>query len=270
VALQKITPEHLFSSLTLFTSIIPSSQLIFSGIKNQPPPSHEKGAAVCASCGNFRVYTKNCGDRTCIYCRAKSIKRTVGRKPGLMKKLRDIRFMTLTVKSRAEFSAEEIKEIRKYFQKLIRRKLWKKYVTGGLYVMEVTHTRAGYHYHYHILYEGKFFPWAELMVEWKKVTQGSYIVYIERPKEIKNTTNYVLDYVTKVEKSNIPKHEFAEVMKGIKLVNFFGCWTKGKSIKLSQECAICHKNNWLSPFDVERYCHDIIEHINRKEEQNST
>ena len=251
--LTEITRNYLFSSLTLYSSIIPSSQLLFSGFKSSPPPNHEKGLAVCESCGTPKIFTKNCGKRTCVYCRTKSIRATVARKGDLMKRLRGCRFMTLTLKSEKELSPDKIKQVRSYFQKFIRWKLWKKYVFGGLYVIEVTYTKSGYHYHFHILYEGQYFPWAELMNGWKRATKGSYIVYIERPQEAKKVSEYMLDYVTKVEKSNIPKEQYSEVLKGIKLVQFFGIWTKGKSIKLKAVCPFCHTSNWMHPFDVERY-----------------
>ena len=162
----------------------------------------------------------------------------------------DIRFMTLTLKTFPALNRETLDTVRKYFQNMIRRVGWKKYVLGGLYVIEVTRVRNGYHYHFHILYYGFYFPWDELRSLWKKVTQHSWIVHVSRVQNGKKAFDYCLRYVTKCEKGNIEPSEYELIFHGKKLVQFFGCWTKLRSIKLPVLCSECGSSNWIVEWEL--------------------
>ena len=157
--------------------------------------------------------------------------------------------MTLTVKSELNFGREEIYKIRGYFRRLIRLRSWKKHVIGGLYVIEITHTKNGFHFHFHILYQGEYYPFEKLRYDWKYITGDSYIIWISGVRDSQNSFDYLLDYVTKSETGNIPREVFAREMKGIKLVQFFGVWTKIKGIIKKSKCKICNASNWISQFD---------------------
>lgn len=225
---------------TIFKDTIPSSQSV-----QAVPGNHQTRSIVCTGCGNKIKVVMNCGDRTCPYCREKSVKKSLSKKGLLDRRIEGLRFMTLTVKSVAEFNREEIDKIRDYFRHLIRRKLWKKYVLGGMYVIEVTHTNKGYHIHLHILYSGKWFPWAQLMRIWKEITDGSYIIWISKVKDSTAAMNYVLGYISKVDKSNVDKTLYLKVVKGIKLLQFFGTWVKMHVQKKPCTCKMCQGTEWM-------------------------
>jgi len=245
----EITREYLFSSLAHLTGIEPSSHQRYLTLKPQIPEDHSEFWIVCGKCGEPKKIIPNCGSRTCIYCRDKTITKTLARKNMQKRKAENVRFMTLTLKSLPNLDRRTTDIVRGYFRKLIRRKGWKKYVTGGLYVIEVTRTNQGYHYHFHVLYQGKYFPYPELQYLWKKITGESYIVWLSSISDASGAFNYLLDYVGKVEKGNIKREDYDRAFKGIKLVQFFGTWTKIKGIKLSCKCKKCKESDWLMPWE---------------------
>ena len=80
---------------------------------------------------------------------------------------------------------------------------------------------------------------------WKEITDGSYIIWISKVKDSTAALNYVLGYVSKVDKSNVDKKLYLSVTKGIKLLQFFGTWVKMKIEKKPVECKQCHKSEWV-------------------------
>ena len=245
-----VTDSYLFSSSPLLTVSIPSLHPNNYSFRKPPPPDHQTRSIWCGGCGLRKEFVMNCGSRVCEYCREKSIRKTLNKKGLINKPPRDLRFMTLTLKSLQSLDPLTIVKVRDYFRHLIRRKLWKKYVHGGLYVIEVTKTNNGYHYHFHVIFQGQYFPHGELMKLWKDVTGGSYIVHLSRIYDTEKSFSYVLSYVSKVEKGNIDSNEYAETFKGIKLVQFFGYWCKLKSPKIPVVCTACKCQHWVSEWDI--------------------
>jgi hypothetical protein len=231
------------------TGIDPSSHQTFMSFKPQIPEDHQELVIICGSCGTPRIVIKKCGKRSCIYCRDKGVTITLARKGLLRKKPEGIRFMTLTLKTLPDMNRETLDFVRDKFRKLIRRKGWKKYVCGGLYVIEITKVKEGFHYHFHILYQGKYFPYGELQYLWKQVTGQSYIIWLSALKDASNAFSYLLDYVTKCEVGNISKEEYDSTFKGVKLVQFFGSWTKIHGIKTKCKCKNCKKSNWVMEYE---------------------
>lgn len=253
MSLVTITPSLLFSSSALNLNSIPSSHSPRESQSIPVPDDHKTRSIWCSHCGHKKTFVMNCGSRTCEYCRLRSIKKTLNKK-GLLKRIpADLRFMTLTVRSFGELSVERVQQCKNYFRRLIRLKGWKKYVTGGLYAIEVTKNQAGYHYHFHVIYSGKYFPYAELRHLWKKVTGDSYVVWISRIYDAEKSFAYVLKYISKVEKGNIDKTLYATAFKGIKLVQFFGTWCRLTGTKEKIKCPICQGDDWWSEFDEYRF-----------------
>lgn len=248
--LETIHRESSLSSYTFSTVFEPSSQLCFRHQFPDYEKTHKKVALFCGSCGNYKTVVQNCGSRSCEYCRNRVVTRILKRK-GLDRGIdSNIRFMTLTLKTLPELNRVTLMNVRNYFRKMIRRVKWKKYVLGGLYVIEVTRVKNGYHYHFHVLYYGYYFPYAELQNLWSTVTNGSYIVWISAVQDGKNAFNYCLRYVTKCEKGNIDPEEYEEIFHKIKLVQFFGCWTRLKQQRLHIACPHCGADKWITEFEV--------------------
>lgn len=238
-----------FSSLPRNTVYTPSSHLDYFDQFLPIPRDHDYMYIFCAHCGEGKKFVENCGDRLCPYCRRKSVRKTLAKKGMVGSQLPNIRFMTLTLKPIPDLTRERVDEVRGYFRKLIRLKTWKRYVHGGLYVIEVTQTEKGYHYHFHVLYQGKYFPFLELRRIWKKVTNGSYIVWIKRCRDLKKSMDYLLYYISKIEKGNIPESDFVKAFKGIKLIQFFGIWCRLKGCVEKALCKLCGSTDWISWFD---------------------
>ena len=80
---------------------------------------------------------------------------------------------------------------------------------------------------------------------WKKVTSGSFIIWISKVKDSAQAMNYVLGYISKSEKSNVPHDELLKATKGVKLVQFFGTWCKMKVPKKPLKCEQCGDSCWV-------------------------
>jgi len=226
----------------------PSSHCNHASYPDDIPPGHELGCIICCHCGLKRFFVKNCGSRLCPYCRKKVVFKTLSRKGLLDGRIRGLRFMTLTIKSVPELNHQVVDMIRGYWRRLIRRKLFKKYVQGGMYVIEVTKTSKGYHIHIHCVYIGSYFPYMELRRIWKQITSGSYICWISRCKDSSAVFAYMAKYMTKTDLGGIESSEYLAVFKGIKLLQCFGLWTKLKKIKEVYCCSNCHFSDWM-PMD---------------------
>lgn len=250
MSLETIEQEPRFSSYTFQTVFEPSSQLTFRHTFADFEKTHKRVELFCGKCGSHKTVIQNCGSRSCDYCRNRVVTKILKRK-GLDKGIDgNIRFMTLTLKTLPDLNRVTLERVRNYFRKLIRRVGWKRYVLGGLYVIEVTRVKSGYHYHFHVLYYGHYFPYAELQSLWYRVTNGSYICWITAVQDGKKAFDYCLRYVTKCEKGNIDSAEYEYIFHKIKLVQFFGCWTKLKQQKIHIPCRECGFDAWITEYEI--------------------
>lgn len=264
MAWKTATAQVLLSSETLLANREPSSHCPFQPEVLQVPADHQTSVIFCKCCDKPKLIIPNCGNRLCPYCRNKVVNRTLNRRDLYKNPPSGLRFMTLTIKSVPTLDRKSIDTIRGYFRKLIRRKVWKRYVKGGLYVIECTKTNAGYHLHLHILYQGEYFPYRALCNQWKEVSEGSYICWISKVKDSEYALGYVLKYVSKVEKSNIPAEEYLKAFKGIKLVQMFGTWTRGSIPREKAKCRFCGNSKFyylagVDPADIDFNYHKEIQ-----------
>lgn len=234
-----------FSSLPPQANIIPSSHQDLLDLCEKLGPNHKVISVQCAHCGTVKHFISNCGSRLCIYCRTKSVNRTLNRKGLLGKRLNNLKLLTLTIKSEDMLSNSNVVKIRDYFRKLIRRSFWKKAVTGGIYCIEVTKTKNGFHYHIHVVYSGKFMHWAIIRQHWYDITKGSYIIHVKKATDAKGSMNYLAKYISKVESGQIGLDQYEMAFKGIKLLQYFGSWYKLTTVKLSPICKKCGSSDWL-------------------------
>lgn len=103
------------------------------------------------------------------------------------------KFITLTLVSRQEL-APMIDSLITGFRKLRGRKMWRDAVSGGVYVLEITHSEKGWHAHLHIIAMMRYVPQHHLSLVWLAIT-GSRIVDI---RAVKGNTpvGYVTHYLT--------------------------------------------------------------------------
>lgn len=146
---------------------------------------------------------------------------------------REIRFLTLTLKSTDEPLRLTVARLHAYFRQLRRKPLFSKRVVGGAAFVEVTRNAQTclWHVHLHCLIEGKFLPKEALSRDWLAITGDSYIVDIRRPLSTAGIANYVTKYVTKPfnpgDKTNLKDLTMAaQALEHAKLASTFGSWRR--------------------------------------------
>lgn len=146
---------------------------------------------------------------------------------------REIRFLTLTLKSTDEPLRLTVTRLHAYFRQLRRRPLFSKRVVGGAAFVEVTRNAQTnlWHAHLHCLVEGKFMPKEALSRDWLAITGDSYVVDIRRPLSTAGVANYVTKYVTKPfnpgDKTNLKDLTMAaRGLEHAKLASTFGSWRR--------------------------------------------
>ncbi len=178
----------------------------------------------------YRLAGSSCHDRFCLPCgneRSHAIALNVIDQIAE----KQIRFLTLTLKSADEPLALLLDKLYDCFQKLRRRAFWKKRVAGGVAFLEVTWNdkRQRWHPHFHILIEGRFIPIAGLKKLWYELTGDSYIIDLRLVKDHRHAAQYVTKYATKPFNNtfvNRPDRldEAVCVLRGRKLALTFGSW----------------------------------------------
>ncbi len=177
-----------------------------------------------------RIAGSACHDRFCLPCaneRSRAIahnviERVVGKQ---------VRFLTLTVRSTGEPLHEVLDKLYTAFQALRRRGFWKRRVTGGVAFLEVTWspTKRRWHPHFHILLQGKYLLHAQLKALWLEITGDSSILKIKLVHGTEHAARYVTKYASKPFNDtflSIPQRldEAIVALKGRKLCVTFGSW----------------------------------------------
>jgi hypothetical protein len=155
-----------------------------------------------------------------------------------------MKFLTLTVKSTDDLSAQ-IKLLQASFTRLRARQWWKRHVTGGAYVIEVTHPEAGWHVHIHAVIMGSFMPHAVLKSLWKKVS-GSNIVWIKKVWG-NDLAGYLTKYLTKSKTTPDMQAELCRAFKGVRMFQPFGKWQmlRDRSAVATCICNGCGGSKWM-------------------------
>lgn len=145
----------------------------------------------------YKINSSKCKDRFCKPCareRAGRLARTL--LDHTEKK--ELRFITLTLKTDTPNLQFELDRLYSAFQHLRRRAFWKRHVDGGAAMLEVKYNQPSerWHPHLHILVEGRYVPHTGLAAEWRHVTGDSFIVDIRAVKDNKRVTHYICKYAT--------------------------------------------------------------------------
>jgi hypothetical protein len=112
---------------------------------------------------------------------------------------RELRMVTVTLKSSDQGLGEQITRLTKSFASLRRQPLIRKRMTGGLYFLEITLNPATqqWHPHLHCLFEGSYIPHQQLSDLWLQVTGDSFIVDIKAFRNVAAAAGYVAKYASK-------------------------------------------------------------------------
>lgn len=209
-------------------------------IRTKQTPNRRKEFAECGSHAyvlrnvddptEHRIAGSACHDRFCLPC---GQERSQGIALNVLDAITDkqVRFLTLTVRSEDESLVELLDHLYASFQSLRRTAFWKRRVHGGVALLEVKRNVSDdrWHPHFHCLIEGKFLPQKDLKRIWHRITGNSFIVDIRLVRAASEAARYVTKYAAKpLHKSYLGQpaslDEAILALKGRKLAVTFGTW----------------------------------------------
>lgn len=152
----------------------------------------------------FKLVGNYCRDRFCTPCaRAKAWK--LAQNLADFTTGRDVRFITLTLKSHTEDLPSLIGHLYASFRRLRTSWSWKRYVDGSAAFLEIKYCPElrRWHPHLHILAEGRYYPHRYLKAAWYHATKGSFICDIRPAGHRGERVAYVTKYAGKAISSHI-------------------------------------------------------------------
>ncbi len=187
------------------------------------------------STDQYRIRSLQCGQRWCPACQHK--RRSEFARWCLAAFDRDdrhpLKFITLTLRSCKLPLAEQINRLKRAFRKLRARALWRKAVSGGVAVVEVTWNAetGAWHPHIHILARADYIPQHNLARTWLSVTLSSRIVDIRAVRDRCDAIKYLGKYLGKAPLAQLADQpqalaEYITALRGARLVIRFGDMTK--------------------------------------------
>lgn len=224
---------------------------------SQPAPTHDFIRIACGHCGfsiNVPVY---CGDRFCPVCSVPRLARIRHRLNWLVGHLEPIaghsfKHLTLTIPSQPDL-AVMLHTLVISFRKLRSRALWRRNVSGGASVVEVTGRPGNWHVHLHVVLYARYIPYFQLLKVWKAVSPGQGVWIQKMPKSA------IISYLTKyLAKPSVPD-EVSEMIGGTlaryRLFQPFGSWynLSATYVRPKKACPTCGQTSWM-PWDILTRC----------------
>lgn len=230
--------------------------------------NHNHIAMYCSDCGYKTIRLLNCGDRLCPVCKEDNYKRLLVMYSPIIKKVPFHRLsqITLTHKNQKYLTRSSVRSILSDFNKLRRSSFFKRYVKGGLAVVECKHRSdfSGWNLHIHILVDSSFIPQKSLSRLWHSITGHSYIVDVRKEEKSSSAIFHLLKYFNKVpiiqgfDVSSLEK-DFNDAFRGIRTVISFGSFYLNEK-KYLPKCPKCGCDKWITEFDLnkkEKYAYKI-------------
>jgi len=206
----------------------------------------------------YRLAGNYCRDRWCTPCalnRSRIVAHNVIELAGATR----LRFATLTLKAEPMVLEQRLADLRAFFLRLKRTRLWKRSVSAGIACLEVKRykTVEGWHCHYHILFQGRYILRQELSDTWKAITGTSDVVDVRLAKSRRNVVRYITKYVSKpLDTSYLRDDDLLDeallALKGVRLIDTFGGW-RGKPLTETSETGEWHDLGTLDGILIAAY-----------------
>jgi len=210
---------------------------------------------VCCHCGEQISVPQYCGDRFCPVCSASRRSRVRFRLSTLIDLARplpgeSIKHLTLTIPNLPDPDAA-LDVLIKSFRKLRARAWWKRNVSGGAYVVEITGQDGSWHVHIHAVICARYLPFDLLKRIWMECSPGNHVYIQKIPKAA--AVGYLTKYLTKESVSNEDRPTVSRALRSRRLFQCFGSWA-GVSVSVPvyrYPCPACNNSLWapLAKFD---------------------
>jgi len=151
--------------------------------------------AQCGNCKAVRKFANRCDLFCCPECAYALQKHRQHQVEWWIKTITQPKHVVLTVRNLPDLSAGHLRQFKKFWAQLRRRKFarnWK----GGFYRIELTNEGRGWHLHLHALVDAKWIDQTELTNQWRSITNGlGYIVKVKDVRAgsyLREVTKYVV------------------------------------------------------------------------------
>lgn len=222
------------------------------------PEDHRYLRIVCCRCGEMFDIPEYCGNRFCEVC-------CLGRRRRAWRRLTDLtrsvkllnghalKHLTLTIRNQPD-CRQMCDDILLAFRRLRQRTFWKRYVDGGVFVIEITGHPGNWHVHLHIILACAYVPWTPLRKEWERVSGGLGVYLQKIPRT--EIVNYLTKYISKTQLPPPLQMEASRALKNRRLFQPFGSWHNliNSLPKYRPTCFKCGASNF---YPLEALCESI-------------
>lgn len=214
-----------------------------------PRPDHPWRSLYCEHCGHTIKAIMDCGDRFCPHCAHRRARRIQNRLAFLLEKTpkvpkAGIKMLTLSYANCKDLDLG-IKHLVSSFRRLRQRSLWKHYVLGGAFVIEIKGRPGNWHPHIHAIIHAYYIPWPRLRSAWVEVSRGTavWINAVSNDRAI----NYLTKYVTKTDLPAGLHGDVSDSLRRYRLFLRFGTWHNIILPKLIYDtpCDRCGHTDWM-------------------------
>lgn len=207
----------------------------------------------CEHCGHIINVPVYCGNRFCGVCAPARHARIADRLRFLVantprKPTYRLKFLTLTIANMPNLE-EMVSFLIKSFRKFRQRALWKKYIDGGAFVIEVTGRPGNWHAHIHAIIFSRYIPREKFLKAWFRISAGRGVDIRQVPTDA--LCNHLIKYLTKRQEPEMITEEKEFVLKSYRLFQPFGTWFKLQRLykRKPHPCEKCGKSCW-TPWDI--------------------
>lgn len=218
--------------------------------------SHGWRRIYCVFCGAWLDVLVDCGQRFCPECSKRRSRRIRNRLQLLLAKNEQIpkaglKMITLSMPNCISLD-DGIKDLVSSFRRLRQRVVWKQYVIGGAYVIEVKGRPGNWHPHIHAIVYSYYIPWARLRSSWRQCSGGTavYINKVDGPRAI----GYITKYITKADVPPALMDEVGRSLARFRLFTRFGTWHNITLplLKYETPCTRCGRTDWVVDVEIDR------------------
>lgn len=220
------------------------------------PLGHGWRTLHCMKCGHSIHVVVDCGNRFCAICSKRRSRRIRNRLQQLLarneqKPRAGLKMLTLS-KANCISLDDGIRDLVKSFRRLRQRALWKYYVIGGAFVIEIKGRPGNWHPHIHAIIYSYYIPWQRLRSAWRSASGGT-AVWINAVSNDR-ALNYVTKYISKGDHPPALSDEISTSLRRFRLFTRFGTWHNITLPKLRFECPceVCGVTDWIVDFQMER------------------
>src|SRR3972149_11383136 len=214
---------------------------------------HNYTTLICTHCGQRITIPVYCGDRFCKVCGRVRQQRVKDRLTWLCEQVtlgpsERFRHITLSTANCNDL-ADGVNHLLKSFKRLRSSKFWRRRVSGGAFVIEVTSNGQSFHPHIHCLTTSQFVPWTHLINMWHRISDGTgvYITLIAKQEAARSLSKYL----TKDDDGMLENPNAGQTLAKYRLFQTFGTWhkTNAKYQRTPHPCRTCGNQGWL-PLDI--------------------